>query len=99
MVGVMTLFAGIGEGHAATETENEVQGGLLLDVVISQCSSVLQLLAGKNETLLVGGDAFLVLDFGLDHVNCVRGFYFQGDGFACECLHENLHGYCLWVGC
>ena len=99
MVGVMASFAGIGEGHAATETENKVEGGLLLDVVIPQRPAVLQLLAGKNETLLVGGDAFLVLDFGLDHVNCVGGLYFQGDGFARECLDENLHGYCLWVGC
>ena len=41
MVGVMAPFVGIGEGHAATETENKVQGGLLLDVVISQCSSCL----------------------------------------------------------
>jgi len=48
-----------------------VESGLLLDVVVRQCTAVLQLLAGKDETLLVGGDALLVLDLGLDVLNGV----------------------------
>jgi predicted solute-binding protein len=38
-----------------------VQGGLLLDVVVRQGAAVLQLLARKDQALLVGGDALLVL--------------------------------------
>ena len=43
--------------HASTQAQHQVEGGLLLDVVVSQGAAVLQLLAGKNETLLVRGDA------------------------------------------
>jgi len=34
-----------------------VQRGLLLNVVVGQGAAVFQLLAGKNQTLLVWGDA------------------------------------------
>jgi hypothetical protein len=34
---------------------NKVQGRLLLNVVIIQCSAILKLLSGKDETLLVRG--------------------------------------------
>jgi hypothetical protein len=47
--------------HAATQAQHQVQGGLLLDVVIGQRAAVLQLLARKDQALLVGGDALLVL--------------------------------------
>jgi hypothetical protein len=33
-----------------------VEGGLLLDVVIGQGAAILQLLAGKDQPLLVGGN-------------------------------------------
>ena len=39
---------------------------LLLDVVIREGATVLELLAGEDETLLIGGDSLLVLDLGLD---------------------------------
>jgi hypothetical protein len=48
--------------HTSTETEDKVQGGLLLDVVVGQSTSILQLLTSENETLLVRGDTLLVLD-------------------------------------
>jgi hypothetical protein len=43
------------------------------------------LLAGEDESLLVRGNAFLVLDFGLHIVDCVAGFDFEGDGLARYC--------------
>merc|ERR1712072_551560 len=49
----------------STETEHKVQGGLLLDVVVLESAAILELLAGEDETLLVRGDALLVLDLGL----------------------------------
>ena len=55
--------------HAATQTEDQVQGRLLLDIVIRQSPAVLQLLSGKDQALLIRRNAFLVLDLGLDVIN------------------------------
>ena len=52
--------------HAAAQAKDEVEGRLLLDVVVREGAAVLELLAGKDEALLVGRDALLVLDLGLD---------------------------------
>jgi len=57
---------------ATTETEHEVESGLFLNVVILKSSSLLKLFAGENQTLLIGRDAFLVLDLGLDVIDCVK---------------------------
>merc|ERR1712108_74886 len=51
--------------HASPETENEMKGGLLLDVVVGEGPSVFELLASEDQPLLVRGDALLVLDLGL----------------------------------
>ena len=48
--------------HAAAQAQHEVKGGLLLDVVVLQSAPILELFAGKDEALLVGWDALLVLD-------------------------------------
>jgi hypothetical protein len=45
---------------ATAEAEDEVQGRLLLDVVVGESTAVLELLAGEDETLLVWWDALLV---------------------------------------
>lgn len=46
-----------------------MQGGLLLDIVVGEGSSVLKLLPSKDQTLLVRGDALLILDLGLDIID------------------------------
>ena len=56
---------------AAAKAEHQVQGGLLLDVVISKGAAILELLAREDEALLVGRDALLVLNLRLDHVDGV----------------------------
>jgi len=76
---------------AAAQTQDEVQGRLLLDVVVGEGAAVLQLLARKDEALLIGGDALLVLDLLLDVFDRVRAFDVQGDGFARQSLDEDLH--------
>ena len=48
-----------------------MKGGLLLNVVVAQSSSVFQLLASEDEPLLVRRNALLVLDLGLHVVNGV----------------------------
>merc|ERR1711953_1302947 len=68
-----------------------MEGGLLLDVVVRKSATILELLASKDEPLLVWGDSLLVLDLGLDILNAVRGLNFEGDGLASQGLDENLH--------
>merc|ERR1712209_114776 len=68
-----------------------MQGALLLDVVVREGSSVFQLLSSKDQSLLVWGDALLVLDLGLDILNGVRRLHLQGDGLPGQCLNEDLH--------
>ena len=48
--------------HSTAKTEDEVKSGLLLDVVVGKGATVLKLLAGEDETLLIGRDALLVLN-------------------------------------
>ena len=78
-----------------TEAEHEVQGGLLLDVVVSQGASLLELLAGEDEALLIRGDALLILDLGLDVLNGIVGLNLEGNGLAGEGLDEDLHNQIL----
>jgi len=79
---------------SSTETQNKVQGGLLLDVVILQGAPVLELLTScgllgqglcvngdrdtEDETLLIRGNSFLVLDLSLDGFNGVGSLHLQG---------------------
>jgi hypothetical protein len=77
--------------HATTEAEDKVKGRLLLDVVVSKGPAILQLLASEDETLLVRGDALLILDLSLDIIDGVRGLHLEGDSLAGQCLHKDLH--------
>ena len=67
---------------SSSETKDQVEGGLLLDVVVAQSASIFQLLSGKNQTLLIRRDSFLILDLSLDVVNGVRWLDIEGDGLA-----------------
>ena len=64
-----------------TEAEDEVQRRFLLDVVVGQGSAILELLASEDQTLLIGGDAFLVC----------RGFcQFRGSNFKQRLIVKNV---------
>ena len=64
---------------------------LLLDVVVTQGSAILKLLAGEDKTLLIGRDTFLILDLSLDVLNRVTWLDLKSDGLASEGLYKNLH--------
>merc|ERR1711872_672855 len=68
-----------------------MESRLLLDVVVGESPSVLQLLASEDQPLLIWGNAFLVLDLGLDVLNAVRGLDLESDGLPSEGLDEDLH--------
>lgn len=61
-----------------------MKGGLLLNVIVGEGATILELFAGENETLLVGRDTFLVLDLGLYIVDRIGRFDLQSDGLARE---------------
>ena len=46
---------------SSPKTEDEVEGGFLLDVVIGEGPTILELLPGEDQPLLVWGDPLLVL--------------------------------------
>lgn len=63
----------------------------LLNVVVAKSTTILKLLSGEDQTLLVGGNALLVLDLGLDIVDGVGGLDLKGDGLAREGLDETAN--------
>jgi len=68
-----------------------MKGRLLLDIVIGQSATILQLFTGEDKTLLVWWDTFFILNFCLDVFDGVRGFDFEGNGLSGQGLDENLH--------
>ena len=47
--------------HTTTKSEDQMEGGLFLDVVIREGSAILELLTGEDKSLLVWGDSLFVL--------------------------------------
>ena len=77
--------------HTSSKSEDEMKGGLLLDVVVREGSSILELLSGEDESLLIWGNSFLVLDLCLDVLNGICWLDIEGDGLTGECLYKDLH--------
>jgi hypothetical protein len=82
---------------STSQSENKVKSRFLLNIVIAQSASILKLLSGKDKTLLIRGDSFLILNLGLDVVNGVAWFDIKSDGLTSQGLYKNLHGewFCL----
>jgi len=77
-----TAFSGFSL-HTTTQAEDEVKGGFLLDVVVSQSATIFELLASEDQALLIRRNAFLVLDLLLDVFDGVRALDVEGDGLTC----------------
>lgn len=77
--------------HTATETKNEVESRLLLNVIVGKSTAVLKLLSSEDKALLVGRNTLLVLNLRLHVVDSIRGLDLQRNGLAGECLNEDLH--------
>jgi len=75
----------------STETQNQVKGGLFLNVVIGESTAILKLLASEDQTLLIWRNTFLVLDLGLDILDGISWFNIKSDGLSCQSFDENLH--------
>ena len=68
------------------QTKHQVQGRLLLNVVVRQSAAVLQLLAGEDQALLIWGNSLLVLNLGLDVLDGIRGLDIKSDSLSCDSL-------------
>jgi len=68
-----------------------MESGFLLDVVVRESAAILKLLSSEDKTLLIGRDAFFVLDLGLYVLDGVTWLDLEGDGLACEGFDEDLH--------
>ena len=77
--------------HTTSKSEDEMEGGLLLDVVVGEGSAILELLTSEDKSLLIRRNTFLVLDLSLDILDGVRGLDVEGDSLAGEGLNEDLH--------
>merc|ERR1719258_648022 len=75
---------------ATAKTQDQVERGLLLDVIVGERPSVLKLLARKDKTLLVGRDTFLVLNLCLDVVDRITRLDVQRNRLPSQGLHEDL---------
>merc|ERR1719361_1285243 len=78
--------------RTTSQSKDQVQRRLLMNVVIRQSTSIFQLFARENQSLLLRRDAFLVLDLSLHVLDRVIGFDIQSDGFSGQRFHEDLHG-------
>merc|ERR1712223_835413 len=76
---------------SSPEPENEVEGGLLLDVIIGEGPAILKLLASEDQPLLIRGNPLLVLDLGLDIFDGVGRLHLKGNSLPGQCLDEDLH--------
>ena len=77
--------------HTTSKSEDEMESGLLLDVVVGEGSTIFELLTSEDKSLLVWWNTFLVLDLGLDIFNGVSWLDIKGDGLAGESLNKDLH--------
>ena len=51
-----------GSHTTTSQSQNQVESGFLLDVVVGKGSAIFQLFACENQSLLIGWNTFLVLD-------------------------------------
>jgi len=77
--------------HSTSETEHKMESALLLDVVVGESTSIFQLFSSEDQSLLVWGNSFLVLDLCFYIFNGVRWFNLQSNGLASEGLDKDLH--------
>merc|ERR1711962_802446 len=77
--------------HTSTKSQDKMECGFLLDVVVTQCATVFQLLTSEDQTLLVWRNSLFILDLGFNVVDRIAWLNLEGDCLSCERFHENLH--------
>jgi len=73
------------------QTQDEMEGQLLLNGVVRKGAAIFELLSSEEKTLLVRRDTFLVLDLHLHIVSGIRRLDLENDCFPSESLDKDLH--------
>ena len=81
----------ISPSEPTAEAEDEIDGALLLDIVVRKGVAVLEVLCREDQTLLIRRDALLVLDLGLDRLDAVAGLDLEEVSLAGESADEDMH--------
>lgn len=71
----------LNRASTTSEPQHQVQRGFLINIVIDECHSVLELLSSKYKSLLVGRYPLLVLNLILNTLNSVVRCHIK-----CQCL-------------
>ena len=78
--------------HTTTsKSKDQVEGRLLLDVVIGKCSSILELLTGENESLLIRWDTLLILNLGFNVLDGVGWLDVESNRLTRQGFDKYLH--------
>ncbi|CAL6052840.1 Conserved_hypothetical protein [Hexamita inflata] len=62
-----------------------------MDVVVGENTSIVELLSGENETLLVWLDGFFVLNLTLQVLYGVSRLHVESDYFLCQGFYKDLY--------
>ena len=78
--------------HTTTsKSEDEMESGFLLNIVIRKSSAILELLTGEDKSLLIWRDTFFILNLSLDIFNGVSRLDVKSDCLSCKGLDKDLH--------
>merc|ERR1712142_285239 len=77
--------------HTSTKSQDKMEGGFLLDVVVAQCATIFQLLTSEDKTLLIWWDTFFILNLSFHVVDGIAWLDLKSDGLASQGLDEDLH--------
>ena len=67
-----------------------MKGGFLLNVVVAKGTAVLELLAGKDQALLIGRDPLFICMVYVQSALTVRALAITGDDYDCHTLDFGL---------
>ena len=68
--------------HTTSQSQHQVKGWFLLDIVVRKSSSVFELFSSEDKSLLIWRDTFLVLDFSFNVFDGIRWFNIKSDGLS-----------------
>merc|ERR1719295_715039 len=66
----------------SSQSKYKMKSRFFLNVVITQSSSIFKLFASKNQSLLVWGNTFFILNFGFHIFNGIRSLDLKSDGLS-----------------
>lgn len=86
-----SLKGGLDNRGTTTETKNQVDCRLLLNVVVGKGATIIKLLTSENQALLVRRNALLVADFALHSLDGVTRLHLKGNSLTRQGFNEDLH--------